>query len=188
MGAGKYILGGALIYFLLKEKQQSQQTKTEKQLLIEQILTKYTNVSSSSYDPSFPYTYETLYPLSMKNLEMILQNGFLSTHGSPTGETESGTLINGIDHHAINEAMLFADNTRRLYDQKLNIHNSLQKKIDRGVFDQKKSGKAFENWFTNAVRPSYKKEFGVDLKLNKQEKEIFGEYYAQQFVDEYANF
>lgn len=89
------------------------------------------------------------------------------------------------DDTAISELTLYADNDRRLYDV---LHNTyvpaLLKFKKKGVYDRTKALKLLEYYYNNYVRPSYKREFGDDIKLNPQERKKFAEYYLSSLEED----
>lgn len=89
-----------------------------------------------------------------------------------------------IDHDAVREAILYAENDSRLYNI---LHKtfvpSLQKFIDKGTFQESGAIKSLGNYFTLYVRPAYKKEFG-DLRLNPEERKEFAKYFLKTLKEE----
>lgn len=59
---------------------------------------------------------------------------------------------------ATRELVLYAENTRSVYDATLPIIHNLQKKYNKGIFDNEKAVKAFENIAEYAAK-LYCKEF-----------------------------
>ena len=84
------------------------------------------------------------------------------------------------DEAAIRELVLYAENDGKLYDV---LHKTyvpaLQKFIKKGTFDENKAIKLLEYYLTNYVRPSYKREFGDDIKLNPNDRKAF----AKEILD-----
>lgn len=64
-----------------------------------------------------------------------------------------------VDHVAATELLLYADNTRELYRQKVGIEKNLEKMYKKGTYDAKKAPKAWLHWMDAAAK-RYHKEFG----------------------------
>ncbi len=98
-------------------------------------------------------------------------------------ESESYTFTEG-DADAVRELLLFAENDSKLYDV---LHTTyvpaLQKFIDKGVFDETKALKLLEYYFTNHVRPAYKKYYG-DVKLSPTDRKEFSKQILAGLKDE----
>lgn len=60
---------------------------------------------------------------------------------------------------------------------------ALQKFIDKGTFQESGAIKLLVYYWTNYVRPSYKKEFG-DLPLNPEERKEFAKYFLKTLKEE----
>ncbi len=79
---------------------------------------------------------------------------------------------------AVEDLCTFADNESKLYDV---LHNTyvpaLMKFKKRGTFDREKALKLLEYYYQNYVRPTYKKRFGSDIKLNPAQRKNFANYY-----------
>lgn len=93
--------------------------------------------------------------------------------------------VGAIDEYAVNELILFADNDSKLYRVLQDSYfKNLERKINRGTYDPKKAVKLFHYYYNNYVRPEYKRQLGTDIKLNPKERDLFGQYYVEQFEDE----
>lgn len=89
----------------------------------------------------------------------------------------------------VREVTLYAENDRRLYDI---LHNTyvpaLQKFIKKGTFDEDKAITLLQYYWSNYVRPAYKKEFD-DVKLNPKQRKQFAEYFLNSLKeDEYITY
>ena len=84
------------------------------------------------------------------------------------------------DPDAVQELVLYAENDSKLYNV---LHKTyvpaLNKFIAKGNFDEMKALKLLEYYFTNYVRPAYKREFGDDIKLNPADRKAF----AKEILD-----
>ena len=57
-----------------------------------------------------------------------------------------------LDEHAVNELILYIENTRELYPQLLLMHESLRKKMAKGRYDNSLAPKMFRHLVERAVR------------------------------------
>lgn len=88
------------------------------------------------------------------------------------------------DEDALQELILYAENDRRLYDILMNTYlPALQKFVKRGTYDATKAVKLMEYYYSNYVRPAYKKEFG-DVPLSKSDRQKFAQHFLDYLVDE----
>lgn len=60
---------------------------------------------------------------------------------------------------------------------------ALKKFVKRGNFDRDKALKLMEYYWTNYVRPEYKKQFG-DVRLNPTQRKQFSEYFLSNLESE----
>lgn len=90
-----------------------------------------------------------------------------------------------MDSDAVRELILFSENDHRLYDI---LHKTyvpaLLKFKKKGTFDRNKAIKLMEYYYQNYVRPSYKKEYGADIKLSPIERKSFAEYFIDTLEQE----
>lgn len=126
---------------------------------------------------------------------LILGSLFLASR-KPKGETSitfdpdstadsTPVGVGRIDEYAVNELILFADNDYKLYTVLQDTYfENLERKVKRGTYDPEKAVKLFHYYYNNYVRPEYKRQLGSDIKLNPKERNLFGQYYVEQFEDE----
>lgn len=94
-------------------------------------------------------------------------------------ESESNQLDDTVE-----EIVLFAENESRLYDVLMKTYlPALKKFVKRGNFDRDKALKLMEYYWTNYVRPEYKKQFG-DVRLNPTQRKQFSEYFLSNLESE----
>lgn len=83
----------------------------------------------------------------------------------------------GIDSDAVREVVLYAENDERLYRVLMDTYVPALKKFKKkGTFDRDKALKLLEYYWSNYVRPKYKREFG-DVMLNPRERKEFANYF-----------
>lgn len=91
----------------------------------------------------------------------------------------------GVDEDAIRELILYAENDRKMYDI---LHNTyvpaLQKFIDKGTFREAGGIKLLQYYYTNYVRPGYKKEYGEDVRLNPASRAEFAKQILESLKDD----
>ena len=84
----------------------------------------------------------------------------------------------------VREVVLYAENDHRLYNV---LHKTyvpaLLKFKKKGTFDRDKALKLMEYYWSNYVRPSYKKDFG-DVKLDPSQRRAFSDYFLTSLEDE----
>lgn len=89
----------------------------------------------------------------------------------------------------VREVTLYAENDDRLYKI---LHNTyvpaMQKFINKGTFTEAGAIKLLQYYWSNYVRPAYKKEFG-DVQLNPKQRKQFAEYFLNSLKeDEYITY
>jgi hypothetical protein len=93
-----------------------------------------------------------------------------------------------IDKHMVDETISCAENSYFCYQHLINDYlSNLQKKVAKGIYDHKLAIKLLEYYYSNYVRPTMKKEWGTDPKLNPAERAEFAEYFVDYLEDEYLN-
>jgi hypothetical protein len=103
-----------------------------------------------------------------------------------------GTLLgqkNTIDRNLVEEVIIFAENDSKLYnDLMVNYLPNLQKKVLAGKYDPELAIKLLEYYYTNYVRPYMKmpRNYGVDTKLNPEERKAFAKYFRDKLFNEYG--
>jgi len=92
------------------------------------------------------------------------------------------------DSDAVRELCLFAENDPKMYRSLINnyLNNMLSKK-KRGVYDHDLAIKLLEYYYSNYVRPEYRRQFGADIRLNPSERREFAEYFVN-FLEETDEF
>lgn len=71
-----------------------------------------------------------------------------------------------VDHDAMVELILFADDTGKLYPQKKSIIANLKRMITKGTYDPAKAPKAWMHWLEPAAK-RYAKEFADPRDWNQ---------------------
>ena len=103
-----------------------------------------------------------------------------------------GTMLgqkNTIDRNLVEEVIIFAENDSKLYnDLMVNYLPNLQKKVLAGKYDPELATKLLEYYYTNYVRPYMKmpRNYGVDTKLNPEERKAFAKYFRDKLFNEYG--
>ena len=103
-----------------------------------------------------------------------------------------GTMLgqkNTIDRNLVEEVIIFAENDSKLYnDLMVNYLPNLQKKVLAGKYDPELAIKLLEYYYTNYVRPYMKmpRNYGVDTKLNPEERKAFAKYFRDKLYNEYG--
>ena len=103
-----------------------------------------------------------------------------------------GTMLgqkNTIDRYLVEEVIIFAENDSKLYnDLMVNYLPNLQKKVLAGKYDPELATKLLEYYYTNYVRPYMKmpRNYGVDTKLNPEERKAFAKYFRDKLYNEYG--
>ena len=103
-----------------------------------------------------------------------------------------GTMLgqkNTIDRYLVEEVIIFAENDSKLYnDLMVNYLPNLQKKVLAGKYDPELAIKLLEYYYTNYVRPYMKmpRNYGVDTKLNPEERKAFAKYFRDKLYNEYG--
>lgn len=88
------------------------------------------------------------------------------------------------DEDALQELILYAENDSRLYDVLMKTYlPALQKHVKRGQYDPTKAVKLMEYYYTNYVRPAYKREFG-DVPLSKSDRQKFAQHFLDYLIEE----
>jgi len=96
---------------------------------------------------------------------------------------------NTIDRNLVEEVIIFAENDSKLYnDLMVNYLPNLQKKVLAGKYDPELAIKLLEYYYTNYVRPYMKmpRNYGVDTKLNPEERKAFAKYFRDKLYNEYG--
>lgn len=96
---------------------------------------------------------------------------------------------NQIDYALLDEVIIFAENDSKLYnDLMVNYLPNLQKKVLAGKYDPELAIKLLEYYYTNYVRPYMKmpRNYGVDTKLNPEERKAFAKYFRDKLYNEYG--
>jgi hypothetical protein len=110
-------------------------------------------------------------PMVSENKKTVKKNSFL----------KEATDIQDDD---VNELIMFAENDRACYDAlHKNYVPALNKFIKKGNFDRDKAIKLMEYYYSNYVRPAYKKQFG-DIQLNPAKRKMFGNYFLETLEEE----
>ena len=94
-----------------------------------------------------------------------------------------------IDRDLVEEVIIFAENDSKLYnDLMVNYLPNLQKKVLAGKYDPELAIKLLEYYYTNYVRPYMKmpRNYGVDTKLNPDERKAFAKYFRDKLYNEYG--
>ena len=70
----------------------------------------------------------------------------------------------------------------------VNYLPNLQKKVLAGKYDPELAIKLLEYYYTNYVRPYMKmpRNYGVDTKLNPEERKAFAKYFRDKLYNEYG--
>ena len=83
------------------------------------------------------------------------------------------------------ELILYAENDSKLHDVLMKTYlPALQKFVKRGVFDKTKALKLMEYYYSKYVRPAYKREFGDDLALSKNDRVKFSQYFLDTLIED----
>jgi hypothetical protein len=96
---------------------------------------------------------------------------------------------NTVDRNLVEEVIIFAENDSKLYnDLMVNYLPNLQKKVLAGKYDPELAIKLLEYYYTNYVRPYMKmpRNYGVDTKLNPDERKAFAKYFRDKLFNEYG--
>lgn len=97
----------------------------------------------------------------------------------------NGNINEATDPDALQELILYAENDSRLYDVLMKTYlPALQKFVKKGTYDPTKALKLMDYYFTNYVRPAYKREFGDDVRLGKSDRTEFAKHFLDYLVDE----
>jgi hypothetical protein len=93
-----------------------------------------------------------------------------------------------IDKVLVREVILFTENDYDMYKVLVTTYlDNLKKKRLNGTYDKAMSYKLLEYYYTNYVRPEMKKprKYGLDPKLNVEERKAFSKYFGDYLWDEY---
>ena len=95
-----------------------------------------------------------------------------------------------MDKIKVNEVILFAENNYYCYQHLMNDYlTNLQKKKLRGVYDRNKAITLLEYFYSNYVRPEFKKRTGMgyDPKLDPAERKMFATHFRNYLEQEFLN-
>ena len=95
-----------------------------------------------------------------------------------------------MDKIKVNEVIDFAENNYYCYRHLVTDYlGNLQKKKISGKYDRNLAVKLLEYFYSNYVRPEFKKrtEMGYDPKLNPEERKMFATHFRNYLEKEFLN-
>ncbi len=93
-----------------------------------------------------------------------------------------------IDKILLDELIALTENNAYLYEILVTTYlDNLKKKKIKGIYDKKKAIKLLEYYYSNYVRPYFKKKtnYGFDFKLSPEGRKLFAKYFSDYLYSEF---